>query len=72
VAAIICPDNQVHYLSLLGLILSNMYFPQIGEEEKNELELYKNYDEKYESPIFTYGEQAHCYVEGCELLEEQK
>ena len=71
-AAIICPDNHVHYLSLLGFILSIMYFPQIGEEETNELELYKNYDENYESLIFTYGEQAHCYVEGCELLEEQK
>ena len=50
----------------------DVYLDLIVNEETNELELHKNYDEKYEPLILTYGEHVRCYVEGCEILEKQK
>jgi hypothetical protein len=48
------------------------FFVLEGNEETNEIEVYNDNKENGGTLIFAYGEHPRCYVEGCEILEEEK
>ena len=44
-----------------------------GNERTNEISVYDDWDDNpNRALILTYGEHPHCYIEGCEILEEIK